>query len=203
MYAFLTDSRLGLWGYGTEHPLGFNQFLDGIKRLGTGAMELHAMHLKSIGALCARTLSYESCEFELVDGIQDDSVRRLYNQASEIWTDLHAQLADRCRKLNKREEMEGRIERWKDNMGDDDLSEEMRYHLNLHRDSDTESDDEYEAEAKAEERRLRRLYRERKSKFLRGEMIYCLRSKAVLHNVMCSQLFFILIFPKDYSGQLT
>ncbi len=32
-------SRLGLWGYGTEHPLGFGQFLDGIKRLGTGAME--------------------------------------------------------------------------------------------------------------------------------------------------------------------
>ena len=32
-------SRLGLWGPGTEHPSGFNQFLDGLKRLGTGAME--------------------------------------------------------------------------------------------------------------------------------------------------------------------
>jgi hypothetical protein len=31
-------SRLGLWGWGTEHPLGFNQFLAGLKRLGTGAM---------------------------------------------------------------------------------------------------------------------------------------------------------------------
>ena len=32
-------SRLGLWGYGTEHPQGFGQFLDAIKHLGTGAME--------------------------------------------------------------------------------------------------------------------------------------------------------------------
>ena len=33
-------SRLGLWGPGTEHPSGFNQFLKGIERLGTGAMEV-------------------------------------------------------------------------------------------------------------------------------------------------------------------
>jgi len=31
--------RLALWGPGTEHPSGFNQFLDGLKRLETGAME--------------------------------------------------------------------------------------------------------------------------------------------------------------------
>ena len=29
-------SRLGLWGYGTEHPGGFNQFLGSIKDLGCG-----------------------------------------------------------------------------------------------------------------------------------------------------------------------
>jgi hypothetical protein len=29
-------SRLGLWGPGTEHPSGFNQFLESIKRLGCG-----------------------------------------------------------------------------------------------------------------------------------------------------------------------
>lgn len=46
------------------------------------------MHLKSIGALCARTLSYEGCEFELVDGISDVKVQRLYNKATEIWTDV-------------------------------------------------------------------------------------------------------------------
>ena len=33
-------SRLGLWGPGTEHPSGFNQFLEALERLGTGAMEV-------------------------------------------------------------------------------------------------------------------------------------------------------------------
>ena len=33
-------SRLGLWGAGTEHPLGFNQFLSSVELLGCGAMEL-------------------------------------------------------------------------------------------------------------------------------------------------------------------
>ena len=79
-------NRLGLWGYGTEHPIGFNQFLEALKRLGTGSMELHAMHLKSIGALCARTLSYESCEFQLIDGISDVKVQKTYNDATAVWT---------------------------------------------------------------------------------------------------------------------
>lgn len=147
--------------------MGFNQFLDGLKRLGTGAMELHAMHLKSIGALCARTLSYESCEFELVDGVSDDKVRTLYNQASEIWTDLHSKLVDRCKKLNKKEEMKDKIAKFGE---DGELSEEMRYHLDLHRDSDSESDDDEDDKAKlSEERKLRRMYRERQSKFLQGK----------------------------------
>lgn len=63
-----------------EHPSGFNQFLTAIKSLGTGAMELHAMHLKSNGALCARQLSYEACEFELVEGVGDERIRRVYNK---------------------------------------------------------------------------------------------------------------------------
>lgn len=33
-------SRLGLWGAGTEYPSGFNEFLKGIEKLGTGAMEV-------------------------------------------------------------------------------------------------------------------------------------------------------------------
>jgi len=79
-------SRLGLWGYGTEHPLGFSQFLKGIERLGTGAMELHSMHLKSIGAIVARTLSYEACEFELIEDVSNDSVRKIYNDAANLWS---------------------------------------------------------------------------------------------------------------------
>jgi hypothetical protein len=135
-------------------------------------MELHAMHLKSVGALCARTLSYESCEFELVDGISNDKIRRLYNQATELWTDLHAQLADRCTNLNKRDEMEEKIAKWTSKIVEDGedgvLTDGMRYHLDLHRDSDSESDDEEDDMRLTEERRLRRKYRDRKSKYLSG-----------------------------------
>lgn len=124
------------------------------------------MHLKSIGALCARTLSYESCEFELVDGVSDDKVRQLYNQATEIWTDLHAQLADRCTALMEQEFMDTKISRWMKEMGDAcELNEEMRNHVDLHRDSDSESEDEEDDE----EKKLRRLYRDRKARFLLGE----------------------------------
>ena len=114
------------------------------------------MHLKSVGALCARTLSYESCEFELVDGVSNDRIRRLYNCATNLWTDLHAQLADRCNKLNKREEMEEKIDKWTSAMEQDGgvLSEDMRYHLDLHRDSDVDSDDEADDARLAEERTI-------------------------------------------------
>ncbi|KAL7553445.1 hypothetical protein ACHAWF_017185 [Thalassiosira exigua] len=75
-------SWLGLWGPGTEHPLGFNQFLDALDQLGTGAMELHAMHLKSMWAIVTWTLSYSAYEFEMVEGIGDNKVRKVYNNST-------------------------------------------------------------------------------------------------------------------------
>lgn len=133
------------------------------------------MHLKSVGALCARTLSYESCEFELVDGISNGKIHRLYNQAVELWTDLHAQLADRCTDLHKRDEMKEKIAKWTSKMVDDGedrvLTDGMHYHLDLHRDSDSESDGEEGDMRLVEERRLRRKYRDRKSKYLSGTLV--------------------------------
>jgi hypothetical protein len=133
-------------------------------------MELHAMYLKSIGALFARTLSYESCEFELVDGVADDKIRPLYNQAVAIWTDLLAQLAERCRILQARDQMDKTISRWMESMGEGcELSEAMQDHLDEHRDSDSESDDD-DVKLKAE-RDIRRGYRARQAKFLQGESV--------------------------------
>jgi hypothetical protein len=132
-------------------------------------MELHAMYLKSIGALCARTLSYESCEFELVDGVSDDKIRPMYNQAVAIWTDLLAQLADRCKILQAQDKMDKKISRWMSDMGEGcELSEAMQEHLDLHRDSDSDSDDD-EVDVKiAAEAKLRRSYRDRQARFLQG-----------------------------------
>ena len=55
---------------------------------------LHSMHLKSIGAIVARTLSYEACEFELIEDVSDDNVRKIYNDAANLWSKyaLHSYL---------------------------------------------------------------------------------------------------------------
>lgn len=159
-------SRLGLWGPGTEHPTGFNAFLQGIKRLGTGAMELHAMHLKASGALVARTLSYEDCEFALEEGVTDPKIHDVYNASTELWTDLYHQLADRCAKLKSKEGMQERIDNilGADNMS---LNEELREHISLHEDSDSEGSDD-DDEGIAEQRNLRRKFRNRKPGHLKG-----------------------------------
>ena len=143
------------------------------------------MHLKSIGALCARTLSYESCEFELVDGISDEKVSAMYNKASEIWTALHSQLLDRCSKIKKRDETMDDAARWSEEM---ELTAEMRYHLELHRDSDSESEHD-DDDKLVEERRLRRTYRERKAKNLLGKDL-----DALLINYRTQHTSFVLIF---------
>ncbi len=104
----------------------------------------------------------------IYNNTQDEKVKVTYNKASAIWIDLFHQLADRCKKLNKREEMQNKIAKWTEEMGDVELSDEMRRHLDIHRDSDSEDDDESEDEALAEERKLRRTYRDRQAKFLLG-----------------------------------
>ena len=86
--------RLGLWGPGTEHPQGFNQFLEAVEHLGCGAMELHAMHLKGEGALVARTLSYEDCNFEAVPNVMNAGIKAAYDQSARLWKDLNAHLQD-------------------------------------------------------------------------------------------------------------
>ena len=164
-------SRLGLWGPGTEHPSGFNQFLKFIDKLGTGAMELHAMHLKSIGAITARTLSYSACEFEMVENVGNDKVQKVYNRATELWTDLHSKLVDRCEILKKEEELNKIIRRLEAQGEDAELSDELLFHRDLHEDSDSEgefSDDEYD-DAIVAQRNLRRKYRNRKAKHLKGQ----------------------------------
>mmetsp|Transcript_7268 Transcript_7268/g.11437 ORF Transcript_7268/g.11437 Transcript_7268/m.11437 type:complete len:1695 (-) Transcript_7268:113-5197(-) len=165
-------SRLGLWGYGTEHPLGFGQFLEGIKRLGTGAMELHAMHLKSVGAIVARTLSYEACEFELLDNVSDESVRKIYNDAANLWIDLHSHLADRVAKLKKEAEIKKKIKLLLEKQGGQGLlSDEQLFYQGMNEDSDDEGEqdeDEDEDDPLIIQRKLRRKFRDRKPGILKG-----------------------------------
>jgi hypothetical protein len=123
-------------------------------------MELHAMHLKSIGAITARTLSYSMCEFEMIDNVGDANVRKVYNQAAELWTDLHSKLADRCAQLQQDVEKKKKI-RWLEER-ELPLTEDLIHHLELHEDSDSEDEDSNDEDgAIAEQKELRRKFRNR------------------------------------------
>jgi len=183
-------ARLGLWGPGTENPSGFHQFLERLKllKMGTkgtqiqlrlnsfcfahaslrsicpGALEIHAMHLKATGSLVARTLSYKSCSFDLVDDIGNEQITKVYNEASQVWIELHAHLGDRMRKINADSRVEKKIREYEEEGLP--LTPNMMHHMELNQDSDAESDDDDTADK--EERKIRRAYRKREAKNLQG-----------------------------------
>jgi len=106
--------RLGLWGAGTEHPSGFNQFLSSVELLGCGAMELHAMHLKSQGALAARTLSYEQCDFAAVPNIMAPEIAEVYNKSADLWRKLLRKLEDGYGQREARKKIDNDLKKAKD-----------------------------------------------------------------------------------------
>ena len=147
-------------------------------------IQLHAMHLKSIGAIAARTLSYSACEFDMVDNVGSKKVRKVYDQSAELWTDLHTQLADRCAQLKEDEQVNKRIAAL-ENREDGVLTEDLLYHRDLHADSDTEGEDsDDEDEGIAEQKRLRRKFRNRKSKTLKvSGLTICFSSVTLLSSL--------------------
>jgi len=142
-------SRLGLWGYGTEHPSGFPQFLESIKRLGCGAMELHAMHLKSKGAMVARTLSYQGCEFAAISNVMNAESETIYDKSAELWGEMHDALVNEMAERKDRAEYEKKL-KWMQARGQTFLDAEMLEKQQLYADSDDEDDEEMtEAEEQA------------------------------------------------------
>ena len=47
------------------------------------------MHLKSQGALMARTLSYSSCEFEPIETKMDKEMTSVYDDCTIIWRGVY------------------------------------------------------------------------------------------------------------------
>ena len=43
------------------------------------------MHLKQRGALVCRALSFKNCTFDLVDGVMNVHIERVYDRAAELW----------------------------------------------------------------------------------------------------------------------
>lgn len=157
--------RLGLWGPGTEHPQGFNQFLKTIEMLGMGAMELHALHLKASGAMLARTLSYSNCEFSLVDNVMNKDVATLYDKAADLWHDLYVTLMKQMRKREMERELAQEIARMQDECPDRLLTnDQARY-----RDVNVDSDDEGEmTQAEKTAAEYRRKCRKRKPSMIKS-----------------------------------
>ena len=145
--------RLGLWGPGTEHPSGFNQFLTALKRLGMGAMELHALHLKAQGAMLARTLSYSNCEFSLVNQVMNKDVATLYDKAADLWHDLYVTLMKDMREREREREMSMQLERMKNEHHDGILTNDLARYRDMNADSDDEGEMTQAEKTAAEYRR--------------------------------------------------
>jgi len=147
-------SRLGLWGPGTEHPIGFNQFLDEcLRKLGMGAMELHALHLKSKGAMLARTLSYSNCEFSLVDEVMNKDMIKMYNDAAALWHDLYVNLMKVQTTREEEREMAKEIERMREEHPHLPLRAELARYDEVNADSDDEGEMTQAEKTAAEYRR--------------------------------------------------
>lgn len=167
--------RLGLWGPGTEHPMGFNQFLEEcLKKLGMGAMELHALHLKSKGAMLARTLSYNNCEFSLVDEVMNKDMINMYNDAAALWHDLYVNLMKVQATREDEREMAMEIERMRKEHPHLPLRNDLAHYDEVNADSDDEGGEMTQAEKKAAE--YRRECRNRKPKFVKS--LYWVSSRA-------------------------
>merc|ERR1719271_797246 len=52
-------------------------------------MEATAMALKKEGALLSRSLSFADCSFELIDGVMEASSEQVFDNAAELWSELH------------------------------------------------------------------------------------------------------------------
>ena len=97
--------RLGLWRREAgddddeldDAPTGqtapFESFLDFLAAVrgsnATAMMEATAMALKKEGALLSRSLSFADCSFELIDGVMEASSEQVFDNAAELWSELH------------------------------------------------------------------------------------------------------------------
>ena len=105
-------SRLGLWKAEADDEIADNQdeenflkgdepfdtFIDFLKTIrgsgrklnnSTALMESVAMYLRSKGAVVSRALAFDGCTFELVDGVMEASSEMCFNNAADLWAQLH------------------------------------------------------------------------------------------------------------------
>jgi hypothetical protein len=94
-------SRVGLWGAGCSFA-SFGDFVQTFKRLDDiGSMELIATELKQQGAYIARSLSYESATFEVVETSLTSEQLAVYDEAVLLWKDMMLAFKDAAEETGK------------------------------------------------------------------------------------------------------
>ena len=88
-------SRLGLWGAGTNFPLGFEQFAEEIESGGVGALEMVCRDLKAMGRYLCGNLSMGTdpesglaVEFREVTHLLTPAQRRMYDNMAQGWQEV-------------------------------------------------------------------------------------------------------------------
>lgn len=88
-------SRLGLWGEGTNFPLGFDQFAEEIESGGVGALEMVCRDLKAMGRYLCGNLSMGTdpesglaVEFREVTHWLTPAQRRMYDNMAQGWQEV-------------------------------------------------------------------------------------------------------------------
>ena len=88
-------SRLGLWGEGTNFPLGFEQFAKEIESGGVGALEMVCRDLKAMGRYLCGNLSMGAdpesglaVEFREVTHWLTPAQRRMYDNMAQGWQEV-------------------------------------------------------------------------------------------------------------------
>ncbi|MGE3468426.1 MAG: strawberry notch family protein, partial [Pyrinomonadaceae bacterium] len=88
-------SRLGLWGEGTNFPLGFEQFAEEIESGGVGALEMVCRDLKAMGRYLCGNLSMGidpksglAVEFREVTHWLTPAQRQMYDNMAQGWQEV-------------------------------------------------------------------------------------------------------------------
>jgi hypothetical protein len=131
-------------------------------------MELHAMYLKSKGAMVARTLSYEGCEFEGISNVMSEEMEKVYNRSSDLWMEMHGALLTEVEERRKRKEFEKQVTIQFEHKDSYVLDAHERRMQQIYADSDDEEDECLCNEAEEEASAYRKKCRDRPPHVLNG-----------------------------------
>lgn len=106
------------------------------------------MHLKSKGAMVARTLSYQGCEFAAISNIMNKESYKIYDKSAVLWGEMHDALINEMAQRRDRADYEKKL-RWMQEKGQTFMDADMLEKSRLFADSDDENEEMTVAEEQA------------------------------------------------------